>query len=75
MATTCTSIVSGSLIGVHFWPDATSRRRMPWFITSSVTSTSMFSGMSVGKHSTSTSRVTKSSTPPCCLTPRASPLT
>src|SRR5579863_3049393 len=42
--------------------------------TSSVTSASMELGISSGRHSTSTSRVTCSRIPPCCLTPAASPL-
>ena len=45
------------------------------FSISSVTSRSMCSGMSVGRHCTWISRVTKSSRPPCALTPRGSPLT
>ena len=74
-ATTCTIIMSGSLIGFHFASSVCrSRTRTPWFNISSQTSTVMFSGMSPGSTSISISRLTKSTMPPCCLTPRASPL-
>src|SRR5947209_2733301 len=42
--------------------------------TSSLMSASMLLGMSPGKHSISTSRITWSRMPPCCFTPAASPL-
>ena len=48
------------------------RRCLP--SSSSETSTTIFSGMSVGRHSISSSRVTKSSTPPCTLTPTGTPV-
>ena len=54
------------------WPDRFTRT--DWCSISSLTSTSMCSGMSVGRHCTWISRVTKSSRPPCCLTPAGSPL-
>ena len=53
---------------------AMSRTRTPWCSISSLTSTSMCSGMSAGRHSISISRRTNSRMPPCCLTPFGSPL-
>src|SRR5688572_18772185 len=74
-ATTWTIIISGSLIAVHFSPSIfRSRTRTPSCSISSLTSTVMFSGMSPGRTSISISRLTKSTMPPCCFTPRASPL-
>src|SRR3954454_10505384 len=42
--------------------------------TSSLTSSSIWFGMSPGRHSTSTSRVICSRIPPCCFTPAGSPI-
>src|SRR5262245_31416079 len=72
--TMCTSIVSPSVTGFHFGSGARSRTRIDWCSSNSVTSTSMCSGMSVGRHCTWMSRVTKSSRPPCVFTPFESPL-
>ena len=59
-----------------FAPVATSRMRTPWPISSSVTlHFDVLRGISAGNTSISNSRVTKSRTPPCCFTPRASPFT
>src|SRR5687768_7922014 len=72
-ATTCTISMSGSLRAFHLPSAGRSRTRIPWPIISSVTSSVICSGISAGRHSTSTSRCTKSSVPPCTLTPLASP--
>jgi hypothetical protein len=66
--------VSPSVTGFHFGSTASSRTRIDSCSISSLTSTSMCSGMSVGRHSTWMSRVTKSSRPPCSFTPFGSPL-
>ena len=70
---TCSSIISGSLSAFHFGLVAMSFTRMLWPTMSSLTSTSMWFGMSAGRHSISIWRWTMSSTPPCCLTPFGSP--
>ena len=72
---TWTSMRSRSLTGFHFALVAMSRTRMPWCSISSLTSTSMCSGMSAGSTSISTSRRMNSRMPPCCFTPFGSPWT
>src|SRR6185503_7158718 len=72
--TTWTIIISASLIAFHLASCGRSRTRIPWCSISSLMSMSMCSGMSAGSTSTSISRLTKSTMPPCCLTPLGSPL-
>src|SRR5688572_9660931 len=72
--TTWTSIVSGSLSAFHFGFSGRSRSRTAWWSISSLTSMSMCSGMSFGRHCTCRSRVTKSSMPPWSLAPFGSPM-
>ena len=74
-ATTWTIIVSPSVTVFHFGFSGRSRTRIDCPSISSVTSTSMCSGMSVGSVSISICRLTKSTMPPCSFTPRASPFT
>src|SRR5277367_4573665 len=72
--TTCAITRTGSVTSLIFAGSkgrSAARSCLP--IIMSVTSTRNSSGMSPGKHSTSTSRVTVSNTPPCSFTPCASP--
>src|SRR5713101_7987630 len=73
-ATTCAITRSGSVMSFIFAGSIGSspaRRCLP--ISSSLTSMRNSAGISVGRHSISTSRVTVSKMPPCCLTPAGSP--
>ena len=65
--TTWTMSMSASLTAFHLPPVGRSRTRTPSCSISSVTSTVMCSGMSAGRHSSTSSRCTKSTTPPCGL--------
>src|SRR5713101_4201863 len=73
-ATTCAITRCGSLTSFIFWGSSgrsAARSCLP--IINSVTSTLNSFGISVGRHSISTSRVTISKIPPCSLTPCGSP--
>src|SRR6266576_577026 len=73
-ATTCAITRSGSVSSLIFAGSiASSPTRNCLPSISSLTSMRNSVGMSLGRHSTSTSRVTTSKTPPCTFTPAGSP--
>ncbi len=68
------STISGGLTSVIDPDSGTSPARRACPSINSVTSIRNSSGMSSGRHSISISRETISCKPPCCLTPRGSPI-
>src|SRR5713101_2326589 len=73
-ATTCASTRSGSVINfILVVSSGNSLARSCAFSIRPLTSTLNSVGISAGKHSISTSRVTTSKTPPCTFTPEGSP--
>src|SRR5262249_12323790 len=69
----CATVWSSSVMNFNLPPWGRSFTRSTVPKTSSLTSPSIWLGISLGRHSISSSRSTWSRIPPCCFTPAASP--